>query len=46
LSGKKLEVPIKKLFLGMPLEKSISIGALGNPQSLQFFLDFAQKFQK
>jgi acetoacetyl-CoA synthetase len=46
LSGKKLEVPIKKLFLGMPLEKSISIGALGNPQSLQFFLDFAQKLQE
>ncbi|MGH2480239.1 MAG: AMP-binding enzyme, partial [Ktedonobacteraceae bacterium] len=43
LSGKKLEVPIKKLFLGTPLEKAISVGALGNPQSIQFFVEFAQK---
>lgn len=42
LSGKKLEVPIKKLFLGTPLEKAISVGALGNPQSMQFFVEFAQ----
>ena len=43
LSGKKLEVPIKKLFLGTPLEKAISVGALGNPQSIQFFVEFAQR---
>lgn len=43
LSGKKLEVPIKKLFLGTPLEKAISIGALGNPQAMQFFVEFAKK---
>jgi acetoacetyl-CoA synthetase len=42
LSGKKLEVPIKKLFLGTPLEKAVSVGALANPQALQFFLEFAQ----
>ncbi|MEO7020943.1 MAG: acetoacetate--CoA ligase [Ktedonobacteraceae bacterium] len=42
LSGKKLEVPIKKLFLGTPLEKAISVGALGNPQSMQFFVEFAK----
>jgi acetoacetyl-CoA synthetase len=42
LSGKKLEVPIKKIFLGTPIEKAISVGALGNPQALQFFIDFAQ----
>jgi acetoacetyl-CoA synthetase len=45
LSGKKLEVPIKKLFLGTPLEKAISLGALGNPQALQFFVEFAKKLQ-
>lgn len=45
LSGKKLEVPIKKLFLGTPLEKAVSVGALGNPQALQFFLEFARKLQ-
>jgi len=45
LSGKKLEVPIKKLFLGTPLEKAVSVGALGNPQALQFFLEFARGLQ-
>src|SRR5258708_5102095 len=43
LSGKKLEVPIKKLFLGTPLEKAMSVGALGNPQAMQFFVEFAKK---
>ena len=46
LSGKKLEVPIKKLFLGTPLEKAVSVGALANPQALQFFEEFAQKLQE
>ncbi|GHO95021.1 acetoacetyl-CoA synthetase [Reticulibacter mediterranei] len=43
LSGKKLEVPIKKLFMGVPVEKAVSRGALGNPQSLQFFVEFVNK---
>jgi acetoacetyl-CoA synthetase len=43
LSGKKLEVPIKKIFLGMPLEKAVSLGALSNPQAIQFFVEFAQQ---
>ncbi len=42
LSGKKLEVPVKKLFLGMPVEKAISVDAMANPQSIQYFIDFAQ----
>ena len=45
LSGKKLEVPIKKLFLGTPLAKAVSVGALGNPQALEFFQKFAQRLQ-
>jgi acetoacetyl-CoA synthetase len=46
LSGKKLEVPIKKLFLGTPLAKAVSVGALANPQALQFFLEFALNLQR
>jgi acetoacetyl-CoA synthetase len=45
LSGKKLEVPVKKIFLGVPPDKAVSMGALGNPQAVQFFLDFAKKLQ-
>jgi acetoacetyl-CoA synthetase len=43
LSGKKLEVPIKKLFMGVPLEKAVSIDALSNPQALQFYNELAQQ---
>jgi acetoacetyl-CoA synthetase len=43
LSGKKLEVPIKKLFMGVPVEKAVSKGALSNPQALQFFVDFTDR---
>ncbi|HET9921087.1 MAG TPA: acetoacetate--CoA ligase [Ktedonobacteraceae bacterium] len=43
LSGKKMEVPVKKLFLGLPVEKAVSVDAMGNPQSIPFFIDFAAK---
>ncbi len=42
LSGKKLEVPVKKLFLGMPVEKAVSMDAMANPQSIQYFIDLAK----
>jgi len=41
LSGKKLEVPVKKLFTGIPVEKAISIDAMSNPQSIQYFIELA-----
>lgn len=43
LSGKKLEVPVKKLFLGMPVEKAVSVDAMANPQAIQYFIDLAQE---
>jgi acetoacetyl-CoA synthetase len=45
LSGKKMEVPVKKLLLGMPLEKAASPDAMSNPQAIQFFIDFARQLQ-
>ena len=42
LSGKKLEVPIKKLFMGVPVEKAVSMDAMSNPQAFQYFIDAAQ----
>jgi len=41
LSGKKLELPIKKLLLGQPLERVVNPDTLANPESLQWFSDFA-----
>jgi acetoacetyl-CoA synthetase len=43
LSGKKLEVPVKKLFMGVPVEKAISTDAMGNPQSIAYFVEFADR---
>jgi acetoacetyl-CoA synthetase len=42
LNGKKLEVPVKKLFMGIPLEKAISIDSMSNPQVMQYFIEFAR----
>jgi acetoacetyl-CoA synthetase len=45
LSGKKLEVPIKKLLMGVPVEKAASRDALSNPQALGYFIEFAEQFR-
>jgi len=41
LSGKKLEVPVKKILLGHPVEKSVNRDAMSNPQSMDWFIEFA-----
>ena len=41
LSGKKLEVPVKKLLMGFPVEKAVSMDAMSNPDSIQYFIEFA-----
>jgi acetoacetyl-CoA synthetase len=43
LTGKKMELPIKKLLLGMPLEKIANPDAMSNPGSLAFYAAFAAK---
>ncbi len=41
LSGKRLEVPVKRILSGIPIEVAASPGALANPESLQAFADWA-----
>ncbi len=43
LTGKKMELPIRRLLLGHPLEKVASPDAMANPQSLSFFVELARK---
>jgi len=43
LSGKKMELPIKKLLLGHPLEKVAHADAMANPASLRWFVEFAAR---
>ena len=38
LSGKKCEVPVKRILAGVPVEQAVSAGALKNPDSLNPFL--------
>ncbi|GCE09900.1 acetoacetate--CoA ligase [Dictyobacter aurantiacus] len=45
LSGKKLEVPVKKLFLGQSPEKVASRDTLSNPSALDEFIAIATQFR-
>jgi acetoacetyl-CoA synthetase len=45
LSGKKMEVPIKKLMLGQPLEKVVNPDAMVNAGCLDWYRGFAQRRQ-
>jgi acetoacetyl-CoA synthetase len=43
LNGKKMEIPIRKLLLGFPLEKAVNPGSMANPESLQFFIELSKQ---
>lgn len=43
LNGKKMEVPVKKILMGVPVEKAVNKGSMSNPESLEFFIKFAGK---
>jgi acetoacetyl-CoA synthetase len=43
LTGKKLELPVKRLFLGVPLQEVASLGATLDPQALEDFAHLAQE---
>ncbi|NJX14097.1 acetoacetate--CoA ligase [Tamlana crocina] len=42
ISGKKMEAPVKKILLKMALEKSINVDSMKNPESVDFFVEFAK----
>ena len=41
LSGKVLEVPVKRILMGMPPEQAASVESLANPHSLDYFIELA-----
>ncbi|TDU32777.1 acetoacetyl-CoA synthetase [Panacagrimonas perspica] len=41
LTGKKMEVPVRKILMGWPLEKAASRDAMMNPASIDWYIDFA-----
>ncbi|MEQ9309076.1 MAG: acetoacetate--CoA ligase [Balneolaceae bacterium] len=43
LSGKKMEIPVKKALLGMDITKSMNKDASRNPKAMDWFLEFSKK---
>jgi acetoacetyl-CoA synthetase len=43
LTGKKQELPIKKLMLGQPIEKVVNIDAMANPGCLDWYVQLAKQ---
>jgi acetoacetyl-CoA synthetase len=43
LSGKRLEVPVKRILTGTPVASAAATGALVNPESLAAFEQFAKE---
>ena len=44
LSGKVLEVPVKRILMGVPPEQAASVDSLADPRSLDFFVELAKTF--
>lgn len=42
MSGKKLEVPVKKILLGQPVEKSVNRDSMANSASIDWFVRFGR----
>jgi acetoacetyl-CoA synthetase len=43
LTGKKLEVPVRKILLGWPPHKAVSRESMMNPGAIDYFARFAQE---
>mgnify|MGYP002713016109 CR=1 FL=1 len=43
LSGKKLEIPVRRILLGQDVTKAANLGAMRNPDSIDYFVDLAQE---
>jgi acetoacetyl-CoA synthetase len=46
LSGKKLEVPVKKILMGVPVERAANPDSLKNPELLAYFVDLAGRLSR
>ncbi|MCB9284645.1 MAG: acetoacetate--CoA ligase [Lewinellaceae bacterium] len=38
ISGKKMETPVKKILMGIPVEKAANVDSMRNPEALVFFV--------
>lgn len=42
LTGKKMEVPVRRILMGIPANKAANIAAMSNPSALDFFVSYTQ----
>jgi acetoacetyl-CoA synthetase len=45
LTGKKMEVPVRRILMGMPAEKAANRSGVADPTALDFFIAYAQRQQ-
>jgi acetoacetyl-CoA synthetase len=43
ITGKKMEVPVRRILMGTPLEKAANPNVMSNPASLDYFVRFAEE---
>ena len=39
-TGKKLEVPLKRIAQGVPVEKALNLGSVDDPEAIRWFVDY------
>jgi acetoacetyl-CoA synthetase len=42
LTGKKMEVPVRRILMGVPVEKAANRAAMANVESLDEFVEYAR----
>ena len=45
LTGKKMEVPVRRILMGVPAEKAANRSGVSDPTALDFFIDYAERQQ-
>jgi acetoacetyl-CoA synthetase len=43
LTGKKMEVPVRKILMGLPVDEAARRDAMRNPESLDWFVNFERQ---
>ena len=46
LNGKKMEVPVKRILQGTPVENAVSRDAMSNPESLDYFVELFKRLEE
>ena len=46
LSGKKMELPVRRVLKGRPLERAANPDAMRNPRAIEYFVEVARRRQK